>query len=185
MDAKRLSDLLWAFAQTLKRWSEDRGKAGQIIPGREDDRLSFLLLTKDPFERTYTALLPEMGAAAADLKALYDKVKATLSVTEITDGQQWAEALVESYGDLVVRCQLLAREMATDQRAGASPEEWSRPMPLRDLADRVLKDPTKHRKLKALYEPDRLKQIGGKGSQSWQIRLDGLPANIRKEIERP
>jgi hypothetical protein len=59
----------------------------------------------------------------------------------------------------------------------------SRPMPLTEIANRVLKDPKKWRKLKNLYG-DRLQQLGGKGSKSWTIRLDGLPPNIRKELER-
>lgn len=185
MDAKRLSDLLWAFAQSLKRWSEDRGKAGQIIPGRDNDLLTFQIATDGEFEKAYCALLPDHGQIAEEIRRNYDAVKAALSVPQIDDPQRWAEALLVPLRNLTVRTQLVAREMAADQRNGESPEEWSRPMPLRDLADRVLKDPTKHRKLRALYEPDRLKQIGGKGSQSWQIRLDGLPANIRKEIERP
>ncbi|HSW01342.1 MAG TPA: hypothetical protein VLI39_14305 [Sedimentisphaerales bacterium] len=62
--------------------------------------------------------------------------------------------------------------------------EWSRVMPLTDIADRVLKDPAKTRKLKAVYG-HRLVQIGGKGSKNWQIRLDGLAANIRRELDRP
>jgi len=56
-------------------------------------------------------------------------------------------------------------------------------MPLTEIADRVLKSPAKWRTLKKVYA-DRLIQIGGKGSKSWQIRMDGLPANIRKELDR-
>ena len=53
-------------------------------------------------------------------------------------------------------------------------------MPLTEIADRVLKDPKKTRKLKSVYG-DRLSKVGDK---SWTILLDGLPANIRKELER-
>lgn len=60
-------------------------------------------------------------------------------------------------------------------------EKWSRPMPLTDLADRILKSPTKYRKLKSVYGK-RLKKLGDK---SWAIRYDGLPENIIREIERP
>ncbi len=59
-------------------------------------------------------------------------------------------------------------------------EQWSRPMPLTDIADRILKDSKKSRKVKSVYK-DRLKKLGDK---SWMIRLDGLPPNIVKELER-
>jgi len=63
-------------------------------------------------------------------------------------------------------------------------ESWSRIMPLRDIADRIYKTPKKWRSVLSHY-PDRLKQIGGKGSRKWQIRLDGLPQNLIKELNRP
>lgn len=188
MAAKKLSDLLWAFAQSLKRWSEDRGKAGQIIPGRDNDLLTFQIATEGEFEKAYCALLPDHGHIAEEIRRNYDAVKASLSVPQIDDPQAWAEGMLVPLRNLMVRAQLVAREMAADQRNGEIsdvPQEWSRPMALTDLADRILKDPKKHRKLRALYGPDRLKQIGPKGSKSWQVRLDTLPANIRKEIERP
>ena len=62
-------------------------------------------------------------------------------------------------------------------------EEWSRPMPRTDLADRVLKDPKKWRKLQRILG-DRIRRVGRENSKSWEMRLDGLPANIRKELER-
>jgi hypothetical protein len=95
-------------------------------------------------------------------------------------------AIWDSLADVEVLVDL-ERCLGQADEAGAvsMDEEWSRPMPLTDIADRILKDPKKHRKLRGLYAPDRLKQIGGKSSKSWQIRLDGLPANIRKELERP
>lgn len=63
-------------------------------------------------------------------------------------------------------------------------ESWSRIMPLRDIADRIYKSPRKWRSLKSHYS-NRLRQLGGKGSRQWQIRLDGLPENIIKELNRP
>jgi hypothetical protein len=77
----------------------------------------------------------------------------------------------------------LSTSKAGETVPGAEPMDarWSRPMPLTDLADRILKDPKKHRKLKSVYV-DRLKKVGDK---SWMILLDGLPPNIIKELERP
>lgn len=101
-------------------------------------------------------------------------------------GPQGYPAIWDSLADVEILADLeKCLEQAGETDAAQMNEEWSRPMPLTDISDRVLKDPKKHRKLRRLYEPDRLKQIGGKGSKSWQIRLDGLPANIRKELERP
>jgi hypothetical protein len=80
-------------------------------------------------------------------------------------------------------------EERLDRKGQASPvagteqvdERWSRPMPLTDMADRILKDSKKTRKLKSVYGKH-LKKIGDK---SWIIRLDGLPPNIIKELDRP
>ena len=63
---------------------------------------------------------------------------------------------------------------------GPDAPSTSRPMPLTEIADRVLKDPKKTRKLKSVYG-DRLVKVGDK---SWTILLDGLPANIQKELDR-
>jgi hypothetical protein len=68
-----------------------------------------------------------------------------------------------------------------DPTAALPPGDWSRPMPLKALADRIMKDPSKTRKLKSVYG-NRLVQMRRK---SWTIRLDGLPRNIVKEINRP
>jgi len=64
-----------------------------------------------------------------------------------------------------------------------SGETWSRVMSRADIAERMLKSSAKWRTLEKVYG-SRLKQIGGKGSRNWQLRLDGLPENLVKEINR-
>lgn len=63
-------------------------------------------------------------------------------------------------------------------------EVWSRVMSRRDITDRLLKSPDKWRTLMKVYG-NQLRQIGGKGSRNWQMRLDGLPENLVKEMNRP
>lgn len=97
--------------------------------------------------------------------------------------------LVGEWARAALACPLIAKEAKQQQHQKDEPPdfgtyEWSRIMPLTDIADRVLKDPAKTRKLKSVYG-DRLVQIGGKGSKNWQMRLDGLAMNIRRELDRP
>jgi len=66
------------------------------------------------------------------------------------------------------------------QAGGKGSKARSRPMPLTELADRILKSPTKTRKLKSVYGDILHRQ----GDKSWEIELDGLPENIRQQVER-
>ena len=118
---KNSPELLWKLAGD-EAVDEGPGKTGRIIPGRDNDLLTFRLATKDSFERAYTALLLEPGHAAAEIKTLYDKIQAALLVTEVADYQQWAEAVSFPLGDLVLRCQLLASWRPAGQRAS----RWAR-----------------------------------------------------------
>lgn len=70
-----------------------------------------------------------------------------------------------------------------DETSVPTGESWSRIMPLRDIADRIYKKPERWRAVLSHYG-SRLKHIGGEGSHKWQIRLDGLPENIVKELTR-
>ena len=115
MEAKQLSELLWNLAQDLKRWKDERGKAGRIIPGRDNDLLSWKVATGNAFELAYSALLLGYGPAAEDIRKHYNAVEAALSITQIDDPQQWYEALFSAYRRLVVRCQLLARDLAANE----------------------------------------------------------------------
>jgi hypothetical protein len=56
----------------------------------------------------------------------------------------------------------------------------SRPMPLTDIADRLLRDPKKWRKVKTLLG-DSLRRLSDK---NWVVKLDAVPPNWRKELER-
>lgn len=59
-------------------------------------------------------------------------------------------------------------------------EDFSRPMPLTDIADRLFKDPRKWRKVKTLLAGN-LRKVADK---NWIVKLDGLAPNWRKELER-
>jgi hypothetical protein len=59
-------------------------------------------------------------------------------------------------------------------------EEWSIPMPLADLANRL--DNMEYRKAKAFLMQYKLRGAGNR--QSWQIRLDLMPPNLRQKIEQ-
>jgi hypothetical protein len=54
-------------------------------------------------------------------------------------------------------------------------------MELTEIATRLLKNPRRYRKVKSVYK-DHLKKVG---PRSWVLRLDVLPPNLRREMERP
>lgn len=96
---------------------------------------------------------------------------------------------LKDFIEAALRCVRAAMPEGPEPKAGgngsgqsgtAKGMSLSRPMPLTDLADRILKSPTKTRKLKSVYG-NILHRLGDK---SWQIELAGLPENIREQIER-
>lgn len=67
---------------------------------------------------------------------------------------------------------------AVDERL-AEREEWSVPMPLTELANRL--NNISPRKARTILKPYGLKPAGNR--QSWTVRLDTMPGNIRHQIE--
>ncbi len=109
METKDSVEALRALVRQVQGWLDERGKAGEIVCGQ--DRLTFLLSTKNAFERVYVALLLDHGHAAEALKQLYNAIVAALSQLEIDDPQRWADTVFSSCGDLMLRCYGLAKEM--------------------------------------------------------------------------
>ncbi|NLZ05578.1 MAG: hypothetical protein GXY19_10430 [Phycisphaerae bacterium] len=118
MKTKNLVQDLRALSCQVKSWLDARHKAGEIVCGRDRDRLTFLLTTKDAFERVYVALLLDHGHAAEAFKQLYDAIVASLSQSEIDDPQGWADTVLSSCRDLMLRCHGLAKEMEAEPPRG-------------------------------------------------------------------
>jgi hypothetical protein len=94
----------------------------------------------------------------------------------------WAAELekAEDVSESGAKAALPEGEQAAPNEPAPPAGNWSRLMPLTDLADRLLKDPKKVRKLRSVYKNSLMKRA----DKSWMICLDGLPENLRKEVER-
>ncbi len=170
---------LFNYVESLKSAILDAGLGGRM----KDDWLAFLVGGFDLAKGLSADNSASIGRMMEAMYPLMLKLRAEARVARDLLEKGAAAAQAGQPGELAgttPQADTKVQHPRTQGAQGPDAPNTSRAMPLTEIADRVLKDPKKTRKLKSVYG-DRLSKVGDK---SWTILLDGLPANIRKELER-
>ena len=157
-----------------KRARRTSGKPSKNI----DQRLAWAT-----FERWGKELARSHERERADLQRMADRYRVATGaeMPDLGDRQSWAvRAMASGYvGDLVPE-KVWAWEVARAERNETA--DWSQPMSLADLANRL--DNITPKKAKTLLKPYGLRHEPPGNRQSWTVRLDMMPGDMREKLTR-